>query len=625
MSVHLGEPPQRGCDAADLTILGMTTPADENPTPEVETSPGNDDTPASARDSGERRDADRTDVPPRREADSFSPLVAEIRQRLSAIASREVALQRRERELEQESERIARDARLSVQVELEDARDRLKHRSAELDAHAIELSNRQNRLAQIESRLTARAQGIERDREKMAAALERLRRRRADDRNRRGDERLENEKRLAETRRIERELHKRVLQAHADINAERDTLRELREQLDQRGAELDERQARLEMSVSELEPERVDIERRREALSRDSAELDERAADLGKERDALRQRQQEVDDDWRRTRELRDQLTSRGDEIDQERHQLQRERNDLDERESRVVVQEEHLRDEAEIIAARRTDLTALESRLEERQKSLDDLAERVVASERAAEERLESVHELHEETAAREAEVRQTALTLELQADQLEVERQRVERQFEELQAQQMAAAIEAEIPARAAQLRRPMWIAPAVAAAYALIAGLASWYAQPQLTRTAMRLAIQTESHDPAAATREHALRMDELASTADAITDPAQREYWQAARDSGRMTVKLRESEREVEVALIGPRAAANEQLLRTAVLEPYAQLINGVPAEPQLPPVYADLVTASPADGNRRGDGRARHRDLSGEDRAIARGG
>ncbi|MBN2445569.1 MAG: hypothetical protein JXO22_02515, partial [Phycisphaerae bacterium] len=89
----------------------------------------------------------------------------------------------------------------------------------------------------------------------------------------------------------------------------------------------------------------------------------------------------------------------------------------------------------------------------------------------------------------------------------------------------------------------------------------------------------------------------------------------QYWLDAREDGRLQIQPAESDTVVDVTLIGEPGAAHDELLRTVLLDPYVARVNSVPAEPQLPPVYADLGVRRARVESELGDARREIEDCS----------
>lgn len=188
-----------------------------------------------------------------------SPLVAEIKERLSEISRREAAVKLRETELESQYRLMQQFVRDEAERELNEARARLAARSDELDGQALELSRRR-------SELDSRADGLANEQARLDADARRL----ADAERALGAARQDLSE--AATREIDqRERDRRSLLNRIDIirNREQDLERRIaraRDEIVRQRATLNEEQTAHQRAAAALATRRAEVEAELKAL-----------------------------------------------------------------------------------------------------------------------------------------------------------------------------------------------------------------------------------------------------------------------------------------------------------------------------------------------------------------------
>ena len=203
------------------------------------------------------------------------PLLDELKARLAALADREAALERREHELLERAERLAKGGVDGSVAELEAARSAIAQRRDQVD-------KLYEQAAQIREQAARQQRAVAAKRTELAQALRRQRARLADeDARRRRD--------LAETdRRWHEEFERDTAQLRAEL-----TLSE-RELTQQRDA-FSESQMRLDIERTHLGDEALRIAEAQQRVDEDRLGLDEQLTTLEQEREQLAEQRRRIE------------------------------------------------------------------------------------------------------------------------------------------------------------------------------------------------------------------------------------------------------------------------------------------------------------------------------------------
>jgi len=401
----------------------------------------------------------RPDAPD--DPERITRFVAEIKKRLSDVATREFAVQRQERELKRRFQKLHSAAAQSARDEIESNRRRLEARAEELDAQAKELARRQANLIELEAQFEQQRRTIDQARSESARTDEGARRAAEIERARLTHDRKALRERIAVLRRIERNLEQRARLSHDEIVRQREKLAADRLQLERQAAELEKwhrdleaRQSQLERLAAQMESRADEVQRQREALSAEqqdiehqSNELAEAVAELERDRQELAERQQAFDESYEEMRAQHRDVSGQVAELEERRRVSQRERAALDERSRQLDAREAQLQESSRQTEAESQHLAAQAADDTERHAQIDALYEQARETEKAAQVHLKEVMDLRAQLEARDAESRQDALAAEVEQSTVRSEqevlsaaRQSFEaeraRHYEELQA---------------------------------------------------------------------------------------------------------------------------------------------------------------------------------------------
>ena len=560
-------------------------------------------------------------------ADRTAGLVKEIKGTLAELAARELAAQRRERELERQYQRMHELAYRSVRQELEKVRRRLEARSKALDAQAVELATRSAQLDQLEEALAAREQDQEGKRRKLEQSIKGLRRREQAEQAQREESRRTLLQRVKVIRKREADLAYRIRAARDQIAGERAELTQQAESIRAQLAELEARRqaldavgdehaqdaAEAQARAAQLERRQAEIEQAREGLARAKQDVEQQRRKLDKKRSALDQQAREL-------REQQHQLVREQEEIDARRQTLQQERADLQERTQRLDNRERQQHKQATTLDATAADLRELERDLNALQESIDPLRRQALeAEEEARRQRAEAEEEarrqrdeaaaIREQLEARDAESRQTALRLEVERQELEREQALLTRTRDELaqsreRAEQESERVRAKIRERVRQLKLAeqsllaaparWWLRSSVLAVLTAIPTFVGWLAwDTPRYRSSATLLLDSQRGPATAVAAEHVARILSPGRMESTLRDPELAESWTVALADRRISVTPAEDRPALELAVTAPDSAVARHLAQAAA-EGYRDQVNSAPAEPRPASFVADLI-------------------------------
>lgn len=549
----------------------------------------------------ERRAADDSvALPPSRpsDGDRFGPLVAEIRERLASIASRELALQERERDLDSVFHAAEHEGRDAAERSLEQARAQIAARLDTLRQEQQDVNRRRAQLEELESDLTAREQQLEQDKEHVRRAIDRLERRKHAERSARTEERAELHQRSQELKRLDRDLRQRMTAAREEIAAQRAALEETRSRLSERALELDARQARLDVLAAELQPFREQLHQRRAELEHWQHQLEEDAKLLQAERERLLEQQATFENQWRDTRERGGALARQSDEVQAQRRILEEQQRDLEERLTRAAAREQEYEKHLHELIAAQQELERRQAAVDQMFSEASDHAAATAQADGASEARAAQID-------ARESDIRVTEQALATRQQELEQHAEALQlqvRRIVDLDAHDVPAsppAPEPEIIYRDVvqtvhvTSNRGGWqraLALSVVAA-AAAAALYAWLFPP-VWQTRMAVPVVTAATDVDAVLAEHARFLADPQRLSRVAADAGVADLWSTARARGGLRVAIDPAAASLSASIALPNRTASAALLHTLV-DPYLERINARPAEPQLPATYADL--------------------------------
>ena len=625
------------------TASNMTIDSDDIPTADKPSEAARSDDASASK----RRSPSATQTPPPTPdkqpsanipGDRTAGLVKEIKGTLAELAARELAAQRRERELERQYQRMHELAYRSVRQELEKVRNRLEARSKALDAQAVELATRSAQLDQLEEALAAREQDQEGKRGKLEQAIKGLRRREQAEQAQREEARRTLLQRVKVIRKREADLAYRIRAARDQIAGERDELTQQAESIRAQLAELEARRQALDAVGDEHAQNAAEAQARAAQLERQQAEseqarkgLERAKQDVEQQRRKLDQIRSALDRQARELREQQHQLVREQEEIDARRQTLQQERADLQERTQRLDNRERQQHKQATTLDATAADLRELERDLNALQESIDPLRrqaleaeeearrQRAEAEEQARRQRAEAEEEarrqrdeaaaIREQLEARDAESRQTALRLEVERQELEREQALLTRTRDELaqsreQAEQESERVRAKIRERVRQLKLAEQSLLAAPARWWLRSGiLATLVAAPTFVgwlawdtpryRSSATLLIDSQRGPATAVAAEHVARILSPGRMESTLRDPELAESWAVALADRRISVTPAKDRPALELAVTAPDSAVARHLARAAA-EGYRDQVNSAPAEPRPASFVADLI-------------------------------
>ena len=582
-----------------------------------------DDSVDSGADAGQTDEAAASSRRPGDPTDTIRPIVAEIRSRVAALASRELTLRQREEEVAQQYRLLRMEARQLAQSEWNEAQERLRQRSDELDSQSVELAARRSELDDLEQELTLRQIGLEQA-EQRAQEESRELQERVDvlaDRRRQDRQRLRG--RIQAIRDREGVLLRRVAEAHHKIGLERKKLVDEAERLRARATELEKaeqgmraRRAAMQAELDALKARSEEVTTRQTELGTASssvqsreAELEQVRAELDEAQRKLTERQRELDENWRATRDERRELAGQAEDYDARRRVLKEREATLEQRGQRLDNYDQQLRaraaaleDEARRLEETETVLTELETavhaRAAEAEKGLSDV-----------QRQREEVQVLREQAEAHESENRQVQLSFEVEREDIERQRTALAAAQEDLSDERESVRAESE-KTRAAlgqwarQLRRAHrsgltgprrgWLRSSLlGAAVGLLAATAWWHWQ--IPTYYAGADVRLLGDDPA--THEllvqHERRLRAPGGMDAVLKDGGLLHAWELARAERRAEVALTSDESALRITVRGPDRVAARQLVR-AVCTGYRDLAESAPEWMRPSPPRDDLL-------------------------------
>ena len=554
---------------------------------------------------------------------AIESLVAEIRRRTAELASRELAMQQREQELDQQYRLLVKEAREAAQQEWADAQDRLSRRSAELDEQAVEMAARSSRFEQFNQRLSERELALEQTQKDISQQVNRLRRRTEAIQKQRIEEQQSLRRRIGVIREREKELERRIGRAHGDIIYQRQDLEEKRSTLQKRVVELEKHELDLQARKEVLEQEVAELQARSGELSKKHAEMRAARAEIENQRHELEQiarkleseqqefskKQQDFDTRWRSTRLQRHDIARQMEELDARRRKAAELESTSKQRLERLEHYEQQLKGRATGLEAESQRLAEFEQELERRKKSINTLVEQSEQAAREAENHNEELLRLRERAETREAENRQAQLALELEQEELDRERAALRQAQQTLDGRQARRETELEqvritLGEQMEQLRRAdrsllsqprhLWLRSSIlAVTIGLLAGLA-WYTieRPLYSANGEIRLINSEAANRNQLVRLHEQRLNTPAVIEQILENTDLLSVWQAARRDSRVQispiVELGTIRISVETAEVEPARRLIE-----AISNGYRELATSWPEEPQALAALSEL--------------------------------
>lgn len=500
-----------------------------------------------------------------------------------------------------------------------EALERLRQRSAELDKQAVELAARAGQLSKTEQRFAERERQQQRARQELNRAARQAQQRREARQKERQQDRQALRQRIAVIHRHESELGRRITRAHHDIQQQRAELEQTRAQLASHSEQLGKHQQTLERDraaadarAAELETLETELQAARSKLDKRQTRLKTALRRLESDGQELARKQQEYAEQWRQTRQERHDLARQTEEIDARRRTLQEQRATLEQRRQRLENYDQQLRGRATALDTEAQRLADCEADLDERRKAADALFGQAERTVHAAEQQAADAAALREQAEARDAETRQTLLSLELEQEQLETEQAALARTQEELAGQRAQRAAEldvfrAKLAVRAEEVRqaersllagpRRWWLRSGALAVLAGVLAAAAWLNwQRPVYRAASELKIAGEPAAPDTLIAIHQRRLGTPDVIAQVLDDAALAEAWHAARAAGRCSIIAATDRPAIEVSVDGADPELLEQLV-TQVCRGYGELVRSASGatevESSLPAEYGPL--------------------------------
>jgi hypothetical protein len=537
--------------------------------------------------------------------DGIKPLIAEIRSRTEELVARELTLRERERDLERQFRLLCAQNRQAAPNEWLDIQERLRQRSAELDAQALDLAARTARLKESEERLLDRQTALEQTRRELSDQAGRARNRHDTFLKLRASDHETLRQRIARIRQREQDIENRIRLAHADIVRQRQDLERQRNELHVRvqaceDAEghvrarrdalqrdfvgLEQQAASLAAQQRELQVQRHDLEVQQAEIAQSRMELTEMGRALEQQHRELEQHARSLEAETASSQEQRGDAARELNEICAQRAALIKQQAEHDQRARRLSDYEEQLRARAATLETETACLAETEARIEARRQELQTQTQ--FALEEAQQQR-EDALALREQVEAREAEARQRQLAAELELQELAAQRTALEssqRESDERRTREegrleraravlaeQAAAVQA---AERSWLVRPgrWWLRTAVLALLGgSIAGLAWWWSERPLYEADTELRLPAGAEPKWAAAHEQRLRAPDL--IAGVLGSDGLSQAWQKLRQAGQLRIEAAPDVPVIRVAGRGPQPESLARVM-TAVAEGYA---------------------------------------------------
>lgn len=566
-------------------------------------------------------------------AEGIHDIVRQIRQELAGMSAHELDLQRREQEFRQEYKRLEEAAQHAARVEIEDLQKRLASRTAALNAQAAEVAAGRQRLQALTHQLHTQEGRLHQQQLEIELQAERMRRRASQLGDRFRADRQSIRQRIAVIRSRERELERRVQLARDDITRQRTELQSNQVELQERAAALAQSEQSLRARWEELEQQiceeatRVaDAARQAEEVAAERTRLEEErralehaARDLAAAQAALTERQKELDRRWQAAHEQRHALNRQLEELDARRRVLQQHEGTHDERLHRLEERERQFADKLAGLEADHLRLDGLQAEIAQREASAAEAGRRVQELERQARQAQQEAGTLREQAAARENETRQAALSLELERQEFERQRDTLTTGQQQLDAarsrhDQETAATRALLDERTARVaaaeqmvrqaalpkdwrRRTI----ALSATAALVTGVAWFMTHPPVYRAtcAVRIECEAQAGRPAGANVQaeivaaHRAALLDPKLLDDAAVEPQAAAAWEDAWARG--TIAVAPADEPLTLRLqVDDRKAERARRLAELAAQSYARRVNGVPPDANLPKHYADFA-------------------------------
>ncbi|MGD8451841.1 MAG: hypothetical protein PVJ57_08485 [Phycisphaerae bacterium] len=546
------------------------------------------------------------------------PIVGEIRERIDKLSGHERSQGEREAASEAAYEQLERAARDAAEQEWAAAQARLRRRSDELDAQAVDLTARAARLDELEQKLTVRQVEQEQAQREISGELQRLQRHAQAITQEHQEQRRRLRQRITKVRKRESELERRVARAHGDVVKQRQeleqqasTLRTRSTELEQYEQQLQARRTALQREMAELHARAVETQARQHGTNRSGGGgeqgggVDEALGELENQRYTLVRRQQELDQRWRETRSERTTLARRAEEIEGRRRILQAQQATFEQRLRRLESYDQQLRARAATLQTEAQRLAEIEADMVAKRGTLDELTRQAEERLHAIEQRRAETTNLQEQAEARDAEIRQRQLSVEVERAELEQQRGTLTVAQTELRRQREEAGAElarmqealAEKPAEATpaeaptSVPTPVLVEPLVApphwqrraAVLAVLAGLVAgyvwWRTETPVYRAMAEMALSGDSPAAQEVVEAHRRRLQRPDAVAELLGEEALTGTWAAA------DVNLAEGTNgpALRVSLDGPNATDVRDVV-TWVATGYCEAGANMPAEP-----------------------------------------
>ena len=454
---------------------------------------------------------------------------AEWEQRRADFESRDAELRRGEEDLVQRRGELTAESK-RLDAELQSRREELEHeqrtRIAELEEQA-----RQQQM-QLEQEHAQRTQEFE----QRAAEI---------------DEHARAVEAELAARRQEFELRT------ADRMAELEALDARQAELDQRGRELDERHTELESLRQEIDAQHQGIEQR-------AAELQEEIETFAADRQAFEQAAQE----WSGLQEA----------AQTEQQTLAQLRTELSTRTDELAQRENTLDEQLQEIEKRSESATQLESELSARRGEIDELYRQAIETKERARGQLKQAERLKQQLLTREAELRRSALQVEVDRENMAqnqaallAEHQKLAELQDEVQRDLDAMAEQDRLAeqTRIAMSRRRFGVAGLSLCLMAGITATAIWLHldQPRYAVEAQLNIVTQRAAGPIVAAEHAAWLLSD--GVAENLTEPQQRSAWQSALASGAVLVSPASDARSLNLRVQASQQAGLKNLVNQVI--------------------------------------------------------
>lgn len=364
--------------------------------------------------------ANRRDAGP---SQDYGPLVREIRDRLRALARREVQLTEREAEVQRRLATL--DASTSEASHYGNYGADLESRRQELDRLSRDLHERRVKLDTTEAELIDRAAELGTLQQQLSRSVDWIQQRKAADRKER-----------VELRQAMKAWHQRHDSARAAlrnrISIVRDALNERQRELEQlaehhseewaasqeRIAEIEKLAGQLEQRESRLQEDLENLDRKAKEVAVLEAELDKRDAHVSARESAQAASASEFEQQLADLVERQRELETRQQELDQRESEFA---TKIDEHESSSATQQRELHDQAEELRSRGELLAEREQLFSEREAQLRVAEEEVVVSQTEATQQRTQLERERQQLNNRELEI--SARMAELTQREMELE----------------------------------------------------------------------------------------------------------------------------------------------------------------------------------------------------------